>query len=86
MFNFNSVVDQVTKASKSPLMYVEDKAIRANLETLVEAQADFVKTVYDTNLELAKQVTEVAKSFDFKSFDFTKSFTGTTKSSKKETA
>ena len=81
MFNFKSVVDQVTQATKQPLSYVEDKAIRANLETLVEAQADFVKTVYDTNLELAKQVVEATKSIDF-----TKSFVGTAKSSKKETA
>ena len=65
MFDFKSVVDQVAKASKSPLMYVEDKAIRANLETLVDSYADFTKTVYDTNLELAKRVVESTKSVDF---------------------
>ena len=65
MFNFKSVVDQVVQASKTPLTYVEDKAIRANLETLVEAQVDFVKTVYDTNLELAKQVVESTTKQDF---------------------
>jgi hypothetical protein len=65
MFNFNSVVDQVAKASKTPLTFVEDKAIRANLETLVDSYADFTKSVYDTNLELAKQVVESTKSTDF---------------------
>ena len=65
MFNFKSVVDQVAQASKTPLTYVEDKAIRANLETLIEAQTEFVKTVYDTSLELSKQVVESAKSVDF---------------------
>lgn len=65
MFNFKSVVDQVVTASKTPLTFVEDKAIRANLETLVEAQADFVKTMYDTNLELAKQVVESTTKQDF---------------------
>lgn len=65
MFNFKSVVDQVAQASKTPLTFVEDKKVRANLETLVEAQADFVKIVYDTNLELAKQVVESSKGFDF---------------------
>jgi hypothetical protein len=65
MFNFKSVLDQVATASKTPLTYVEDKAIRANLETLVEAQVDFVKTVYDTNLELAKQVVESTTKQDF---------------------
>ena len=68
MFNFKSTVDAVAKATKQPLTYVEDKAIRANLETLVEAQADFVKTVYDTNLELAKQVVETTKSYDYTKF------------------
>ena len=65
MFNFKSVVDQVATATKTPLTLVEDKAIRANLETLVEAQADFVKTVYDTNLELAKKVVESTTKQDF---------------------
>ena len=74
MFNFKSVVDQVATASKQPLTYVEDKAIRANLETLVEAQAEFAKTVYDTTLELSKQIVESAKSVDF-----TKSFEKATK-------
>jgi hypothetical protein len=68
MFNFNSIIDQVAKASKQPLTFVEDKAIRANLETLVEAQVDFVKTIYDTNLELAKQVVETTKSIDYTKF------------------
>jgi hypothetical protein len=65
MFNFKSVLDQVVQASKTPLILVEDKAIRANLETLVEAQVDFVKTMYDTNLELAKQVVESTTKQDF---------------------
>lgn len=65
MFNFNSIVDQVATASKTPLTYVEDKAIRANLETLVDSYADFTKTIYETNLELSKQVVEATKSVDF---------------------
>jgi len=65
MFNFNSVVDQVAQASKTPLTYVEDKAIRANIETLVDTYADFTKTVYDTSLELSKQIVESTKSVDF---------------------
>ena len=65
MFNFKTVLDQVVQASKTPLTLVEDKAIRANLETLVDAQVDFVKTMYDTNLELAKQVVESTTKQDF---------------------
>jgi hypothetical protein len=81
MFNFKSVVDQVAKASKTPLTYVEDKAIRGNLETLVDSYAEFTKTVYDTNLELAKQVVETTSKFDVtKSFkDAAEKFTAKAK-------
>ena len=68
MFNFKSVVDQVAQASKQPLTFVEDKAVRANLETLVDSYAEFTKTVYDTSLELSKQVVENAKSIDYTKF------------------
>jgi hypothetical protein len=81
MFNFKSVVDQVAKASKTPLTYVEDKTIRGSLETLVDSYAEFTKTVYDTNLELAKQVVETTSKFDVtKSFkDATEKFTAKAK-------
>jgi hypothetical protein len=69
---FKSIVDQVATATKQPLTYVEDKAIRANLETLVDSYADFTKTVYDTNLELTKQVVEATKSVDYTKFFATK--------------
>ena len=65
MFNFKSVVDQVATATKTPLTYVEDKVIRANL---VDSYADFTKTVYETNLALAKQVVENTKSIDYTKF------------------
>jgi hypothetical protein len=65
MFNFNSVVDQVAQATKQPLTFVEDKAIRANLETLVDAYVEFTKTAYDTGLELSKQAVEATKNIDY---------------------
>jgi hypothetical protein len=68
MFQFKSVVDQVAKASKTPLMYVEDKAIRSNLETVVDAYADFTKSLYDTSLELSKQAVEATKNVDYSKF------------------
>ena len=68
MFNFKSVLDQAVTASKTPLTFVEDKAIRTNLETLVDSYADFTKTVYETNLELAKQVVQTTKSIDYTKF------------------
>jgi len=68
MFNFKSVVDQVAQASKTPLTYVEDKGIRANLETLIDSYADFTKSVYDTGLELSKQAVEATKNVDYSKF------------------
>ena len=65
MFDFNSVVDQVAKASKTPLTYVEDKAIRSTIETLVDTYADFTKTMYSTSIELSKHMVESTKSTDF---------------------
>lgn len=72
MFNFKSVLDQVATATKTPLMYVEDKAIRKNLENLIDCYANFTETVYETNLELAKQVVENTKSIDYTKFFSTK--------------
>jgi hypothetical protein len=72
MFNFNSVVDQVAKASKQPLSYVEDKKVRSSLETLIDTTAEFTITVYETNLELAKQVVENTKAIDYTKFFATK--------------
>jgi hypothetical protein len=72
MFNFNSVVEQVAKASKQPLSYVEDKKVRSSLETLIDTTAEFTITVYNTNLELAKQVVENTKAIDYTKFFATK--------------
>ena len=72
MFNFNSIVDQVAKASKQPLSLVEDKKVRSALETLIDTTAEFTITVYETNLELAKQVVENTKSVDYTKFFATK--------------
>jgi hypothetical protein len=65
MFNFKSVLDQVAQASKTPLTFVEDKGLRSSLETVVDAQASFAKSVYDTNLDLVKTAIESAKKYDY---------------------
>jgi hypothetical protein len=72
MFNFTSIVDQVAKASKQPLSLVEDKKVRSSIETLIDTTAEFTVTVYNTNLELAKQVVENTKAVDFSKFFATK--------------
>jgi hypothetical protein len=65
MFDFKNTVDTVAKASKNPLMYVENKGLRGSLETVVDTHAEFVKTMHDTNLEIVKQMIESVKGFDF---------------------
>jgi hypothetical protein len=65
MFQFKTIVDQVAQTSKQSLNIVENKVLRASLETVVDTQADFAKTMYDTNLEIVKQLTESVKGFDF---------------------
>ena len=74
MFTIDTVVDQYTKTVKQGLSYVQDKNIKAEFEALVDAQAAYTKTVYNTGLELAKMATESFGKFDAKSFDFSKLF------------
>jgi hypothetical protein len=58
MFTFQSTLDQVVKGSKQVLSYVQDKGLRSNLESVVDAQAEFATTLFNTNLDLAKMVVE----------------------------
>lgn len=58
MFTFQSTLDQVVKGSKQALSYVQDKSLRANLESVVDAQAEFATTLFNTNVDLAKLVIE----------------------------
>ena len=58
MFTFQSTLDQVVKGSKTALSYVQDKGLRSSLENVVDAQAEFATTLFNTNLDLAKMVVE----------------------------
>ena len=75
MFTIDTVVDQSVKTVKQGLSYVQDKNVKAEFEALVDAQAAYTKTVYNTSLELAKMATESFGKFDAKAFDFSKLFT-----------
>jgi hypothetical protein len=74
MFTIDTVVDQAVKTAKQGLSYVQDKNVKAEFEALVDAQASYTKTVYNTNLELAKVFTENFGKFDAKNIDFGKFF------------
>ena len=75
MFTIDTVVDQSVKTVKQGLSYVQDKSVKAEFEALVDAQAAYTKTVYNTGLELAKLATVGFGKFDANSFDFSKLFT-----------
>ena len=75
MFTIDAVVDTAVKNAKQGLSYVQDKNVKAEFEALVDAQAAYTKTVYNTGLELTKMVTESFGKFDAKAFDFSKLFT-----------
>lgn len=65
MFTFQTTLDQVVKGAKGSLAYVQDKDVRKNLETVVDAQAEFAKTMWNTNLEIAKLVVEQLGSNEY---------------------
>ena len=68
MFNFKSVVDQVAQASKTPLTFVEDKAVRSAFESTVDSYAEFTKSMYDTSLDLSQYLVETTKTADYTKF------------------
>ena len=74
MFTIDTVVDQSVKSVKQALSYVQDKNIRSEFESLVDAQASFAKTTFNTSVELAKLATENFGKFDVKAFDLSKLF------------
>lgn len=65
MFTFQSVLDNAVKTTKSTLSYVEDKGLRASLENVVDANANFAKTIYENTLEISKQVVEKMGANDY---------------------
>ena len=60
MFTVDTLVDNAVKTTKSTLVHIPNEDIRTNIETLVDANATFSKTVYNTSFELAKTVADSA--------------------------
>lgn len=73
MFSIDAVVDTAVKNTKKFLSYVEHEKIRADLEAVVEAQAKFTKTFYNTGKQVTDAALEGAKS-DMAQWDFAKMF------------
>lgn len=72
MFTFDTVVDQSVKTAKQALSFVQDETVRSEVVSLVEAQAEYTKTMYNTSVDLGKYFVEQFKNFDAKAFTFNK--------------
>lgn len=71
MFTIDTVVDTAVKSTKQITALVKETAIRKELDTLVDAQAAYTKTIYNTTLDLTKTAVEQFGKFDAKSLDLT---------------
>lgn len=60
MFTVDTLIDNATKTTKSILVHIPNEDIRTGFETIVDANASFVKTIYNTSFELAKTVADSA--------------------------
>ena len=74
MFTIDAAVDTAVKTAKQAISYVQDKEIKKEFEALVDAQASYAKTVYNTNLELSKVFVANFGKVDAKAFDLSKYF------------
>lgn len=72
MFTIDTVVDQSVKTAKQALAYVQNEKVRSEVESLVDAQAEYAKTIYNTSADLGKYFVEQFKNFDAKAFTFSK--------------
>ena len=80
MFTFDTVVDTAVKNTKQAFSYIENEKIRKDLETLVDAQANLGRAVYETTSEYFNTLAESAKKLEVKDWDFAKMFAPTKKS------
>jgi hypothetical protein len=55
MFTIDTLVDTGVKNSKAVFAYIPNEDMRTGFEAIVDAQAAFTKTVYNTSVDLAKQ-------------------------------
>ena len=55
MFKIDTLVDTGVKNSKAVFAYIPNEDVRTGFEAILDAQAGFTKTIYNTTLDLAKQ-------------------------------
>ena len=60
MFTVDTLIDNATKTTKSVLVHIPNDDIRTGCESIVDANATFAKTIYNTSFELAKNIADSA--------------------------
>lgn len=63
MFTIDNVVEQSVKTAKIWTAYVQDLKVRQDLEGMIDAQADYTKTMFNLTSSLGKNISEKAKTF-----------------------
>ena len=64
MFTIDTVVDHNVKTAKQAFAFLPNEEVRVGLETLVDAQAAYTKTVYATATDLVKLATDQFAAFN----------------------
>lgn len=54
MFTIDTVVDTAVKSTKQVTALIQEDSFRKEVDALVDAQAKFVKSSYNTGLEMSK--------------------------------
>jgi len=70
MFTIDTVVDQNAKTAKQMVSFVQDEKVRKELDLLVDAQAAYAKTIYNSAMDLTKVVVENFGKFDAKTMEW----------------
>lgn len=76
MFTIDTVVDTAVKSTKQITALIKEEGFRKEVDALVEAQAKFAKSSYNTALELTKTAVANFGKVD-PAFDMSKWFPAT---------
>jgi hypothetical protein len=62
MFTVDTLVDNAATQTKNGLVFVQNETVRTSLETVVDASAEYFKTIYNTSITLGKTAYESLNS------------------------
>jgi hypothetical protein len=58
MFTIDTLVDNAAKQTKQVFTYIPNDDVRTGLESIIDAQAAYTKTIWSTTADLAKTAQE----------------------------